>query len=608
MQKRTKTAAELEIEDCPSYNDLIETHIKLIRQMREKVSAPVDTMGCHMLADGKADPKTNRFQTLVALMLSSQTKDQITAEAMERLKKEGCTVENFITMTEKRLEDLLKPVGFYRRKAQYLKRVALILRDEYGGDIPNTFESLCSLPGVGPKMSNLALQIAFGKVEGIAVDTHVHRIANRLKWVNTNTPEQTEQSLKELLPKSEWGAINKLLVGFGQTICLPVHPKCDECISQKLCPWIDLLICLTTWPNTNRVQICPRNSNKMSGPETSDDRVAEDQAKKTDLSSKYAQWERLAKEWEIPEEGESGGVDSMFKKIYRDATDEVEKSGLKDLWALIDPIWKFEKEELVNYMAKRVVFESEDIIAFDKPFQLAVSSGPKDQAQLDRIFQLLKERIAPGIDRLYTVSPLDKSCTGVMIFAKSRLKQLELKALLAEDKFLFRFRCLCKNIPEEDKARISIPLIKVLKGSNMKLCPLIGTASRYEKVYHLNTDFKLVNECKPVHCSVVDAFVRRSLAHLVRSHLYYGLNCPIVGDQKYTKAHKASNPVLPMALSPNAMTALSLRKNDLRKMPMFMHCAVVHVPETKSQKMVLIRSEMPSFFVHALKRLRLLKK
>uniref|UniRef100_A0A183C3P0 Endonuclease III homolog n=1 Tax=Globodera pallida TaxID=36090 RepID=A0A183C3P0_GLOPA len=357
--------------------------------MREKVSAPVDTMGCHMLADGKADPKTNRFQTLVALMLSSQTKDQITAEAMERLKKEGCTVENFITITEKRLEDLLKPVGFYRRKAQYLKRVALILRDEYGGDIPNTFESLCSLPGVGPKMSNLALQIAFGKVEGIAVDTHVHRIANRLKWVNTNTPEQTEQSLKELLPKSEWGAINKLLVGFGQTICLPVHPKSSELVHT--------------------------NSNKMSGPETSGNKVAEDQAKKTDLGSKYAQWELLAKDWETQEE-ESGGVDT--KKIYRDADDEVERNGLKELWALVDPIWKFNKEELVDYMAKRVIFESEDIIAFDKPFQLAIASGPKDQAQLDRILQSLKERVAPGIDRLHIVSPLDKDCSGVIIYAK----------------------------------------------------------------------------------------------------------------------------------------------------------------------------------------------
>uniref|UniRef100_A0A183BLY6 PseudoU_synth_2 domain-containing protein n=1 Tax=Globodera pallida TaxID=36090 RepID=A0A183BLY6_GLOPA len=310
----------------------------------------------------------------------------------------------------------------------------------------------------------------------------------------------------------------------------------------------------------------------MSWPETSDDKVTEDQAKKTDLGSKYAQWERLAKEWE-PEEEESGGVDTMFKKIYRDADDEVERNGLKELWALVDPIWKFNKEELVDYMAKRVIFESEDIIAFDKPFQLAIASGPKDQAQLDRILQSLKERVAPGIDRLHIVSPLDKDCSGVIIYAKSRLKQLELKALLAEDKFLFRYRCLCKNIPREVKARISIPMIRV----------------------RLKRKFFFIG-------------ITLGLALLVRSHLYYGLNCPIVGDKKYVKAHLAPHSVLSTAISPNAMTALSLRKNDIRKMPMFMHRAVVHVPLGKcGDKTELIRAEMPPFFVHALKRLHLLK-
>ncbi|KAL3116333.1 hypothetical protein niasHT_002416 [Heterodera trifolii] len=240
MHKRKigSTKAEIEIEDCNvPIPELVQNHMKLIRQIRENVVAPVDTIGCHALADKCADPKTYRFQILVALMLSSQTKDQVTAEAMERLKKEGCTVDNFIGIADKRLEQLLNPVGFYRRKTQYLKKVASILKEQYDGDIPNSFDALCALPGVGPKMSNLAVQIAFGKVEGIAVDTHVHRIANRLGWVSTNSAEQTEQRLKELLPKSEWASINKLLVGFGQTICLPVRPKCDECADRPLCPW-----------------------------------------------------------------------------------------------------------------------------------------------------------------------------------------------------------------------------------------------------------------------------------------------------------------------------------------------------------------------------------
>jgi len=194
-------------------------------------------MGCHALADPNADPKTYRFQVLVALMLSSQTKDQITAAAMERLKSRGCSILEIIDFPETELASMLCPVGFYKRKAEYLKKTAVLLKEKFDSDIPDTMVGLCSLPGVGSKMANLALQIAFNRIEGIGVDTHVHRIANRLGWVKTKTPDQTEAKLREVLPREYWRSINKLLVGFGQQICLPVRPKCESCLNRNACPW-----------------------------------------------------------------------------------------------------------------------------------------------------------------------------------------------------------------------------------------------------------------------------------------------------------------------------------------------------------------------------------
>lgn len=122
---------------------------------------------------------------------------------------------------------------------EYIKKTSVILLDKYGGDIPKTIKELCELPGVGPKMGHICMQIAWGEVSGIGVDTHVHRICNRLEWVKkpTKTPEGTRNELEDWLPKSLWSKINYLLVGFGQEICLPRFPKCDECLNKNICPY-----------------------------------------------------------------------------------------------------------------------------------------------------------------------------------------------------------------------------------------------------------------------------------------------------------------------------------------------------------------------------------
>ncbi|XP_057891506.1 endonuclease III-like protein 1 isoform X1 [Melospiza georgiana] len=182
--------------------------------------------------------QVRRYQVLLALMLSSQTKDQVTSAAMLRLRRRGLTVDSVLQMDEESLGHIIYPVGFWRNKVKYIKQTTAILKQKYGGDIPSTVEELVQLPGVGPKMAHLAMHIAWDSVAGIAVDTHVHRISNRLQWVKkeTKSPEQTRVALEEWLPRDLWKEINWLLVGFGQQTCLPVSPRCSQCLNQDICP------------------------------------------------------------------------------------------------------------------------------------------------------------------------------------------------------------------------------------------------------------------------------------------------------------------------------------------------------------------------------------
>ncbi|KAL0127202.1 hypothetical protein PUN28_005476 [Cardiocondyla obscurior] len=216
-----------------------EVILKNIKEMRKDKTAPVDTMGCHKCADPNASPKVSRYQSLVALMLSSQTKDPVVYAAMQRLNTYGCKPDIIAATPDDVLSKLIYPVGFYKRKVGFIKRTTTTLIDKYGGDIPKTAEELCELPGVGPKMAHLCMKNAWGEVSGIGVDTHVHRISNRLNWVRkpTKTPEGTRIDLEDWLPKPLWSEVNHLLVGFGQEICLPRFPKCSECLNKDICPF-----------------------------------------------------------------------------------------------------------------------------------------------------------------------------------------------------------------------------------------------------------------------------------------------------------------------------------------------------------------------------------
>ncbi|XP_012943659.1 endonuclease III-like protein 1 [Aplysia californica] len=209
-----------------------------IIEMRKFRDAPVDSMGCDVISDVLASPKDYRYQVLVSLMLSSQTKDQVTSAAMFKLREHGCTVSNILATSDADLGSLIYPVGFWQKKIGYIKRTSEILSAKYDGDIPNTIKDLCSLPGVGPKMAHLTMKCAWGSITGIGVDTHVHRISNRLNWVRkpTKDPEDTRKALEDWLPRPYWSEINHLLVGFGQQTCLPVGPKCSTCLNKTICP------------------------------------------------------------------------------------------------------------------------------------------------------------------------------------------------------------------------------------------------------------------------------------------------------------------------------------------------------------------------------------
>ncbi len=183
------------------------------------------------LAKKKQDP----FKILISTILSARTRDSNTRKASEKLFTRYKTPQLIAEADLDILEELIKVSGFYKVKAARIKEVSKILVEEYSGEVPTDFEELINLPGVGAKTANCVLVYAF-KIPAIPVDTHVHRLSNRLGWVQTKKPNKTEQALKKLLPRDLWIDLNRLLVRFGQQICLPIHPKCEICPLNKTCP------------------------------------------------------------------------------------------------------------------------------------------------------------------------------------------------------------------------------------------------------------------------------------------------------------------------------------------------------------------------------------
>jgi endonuclease-3 len=174
------------------------------------------------------------WAVLVSTILSLRTKDDVTLESSRRLLAAAPGPAELAALSEAQVARLAYPAGFYRTKAASLKKIAAILLEQYKGSVPAGMDALLALPGVGRKTANLVLIEAFD-LPGICVDVHVHRISNRCGWLSTKTPEETEMTLRDILPKKYWKGINALLVLYGQNLCRPVSPHCSRCVIEAHC-------------------------------------------------------------------------------------------------------------------------------------------------------------------------------------------------------------------------------------------------------------------------------------------------------------------------------------------------------------------------------------
>ena len=176
------------------------------------------------------------FQILIATLLSARTQDATTHAASTRLFKRARTPRTLARVRIRDIERLIYPVSFYRNKARHVKACCEMLTQRFGGRVPRTMEELVTLPGVGRKTANLVMILAFKSRENICVDTHVHRISNRLGWVRTKEPEETEQALYRAIAQHWWPLVNLYLVTWGQNVCRPISPRCGGCAIARECP------------------------------------------------------------------------------------------------------------------------------------------------------------------------------------------------------------------------------------------------------------------------------------------------------------------------------------------------------------------------------------
>lgn len=209
-----------------------------IRAVMRRLARAIDGLEAPAIEKIAAAQQEDPFQVLIATMLSAQTRDAVTHAASTRLFRAARTPRAMLKLTAAEIEALIYPVSFYRHKAVHVLATCEQIVGRWRGKVPITLEDLLTLPGVGRKTANLVLIVAHRSAENICVDTHVHRIANRLGWVSTRTPEETEHALYVVAHRRWWPLINLYLVTWGQNVCRPVYPRCGICVVAGLCPRI----------------------------------------------------------------------------------------------------------------------------------------------------------------------------------------------------------------------------------------------------------------------------------------------------------------------------------------------------------------------------------
>ena len=212
-------------------------HIDTIFSLLREGLTPFDTP---IINRAKQELDDTPFTTLISCVLSLRTKDEVTEQASYRLLKDHNTPKKILSLSEEQIADLIYPVGFYKTKAKRLREISQTLLDEYNGKVPTDFNDLLKLKGVGRKTANIVMVYGHKHTGYIPIDTHCHRIPNRLGWVQTKTPEQTEHALKQILPAKYWDDFNDLFVTFGQHICVPISPHCSRCPIEQYCKKINV--------------------------------------------------------------------------------------------------------------------------------------------------------------------------------------------------------------------------------------------------------------------------------------------------------------------------------------------------------------------------------
>ncbi len=203
----------------------IDDIVSILKQENKKYVVPIVTI---------VSMTKSPFMVLISCLLSLRTKDKVTGEASNRLFKLADDPEKMLDLSTESIEKAIYPVGFYKTKSKRIKEICKTLLDDYGGVVPDEIDELLKFKGVGRKTANLTVTLGYGKL-GICVDTHVHRISNRLGLVTTKNPEQTEFALRKTLPKKHWLIYNDLLVTYGQNLCVPISPWCSKCKIFKCC-------------------------------------------------------------------------------------------------------------------------------------------------------------------------------------------------------------------------------------------------------------------------------------------------------------------------------------------------------------------------------------
>ena len=208
----------------------------LVARVMRTLDAIVETYGLPVVEKIAEENRADPFKVLVSTILSARTQDATTDAASRRLFARARTPRSVGGLTVTEIERLIYPVSFYRHKARHVKDACRLIVARFGGRVPATMDELLSLPGVGRKTANLVMIVAHRSPDNICVDTHVHRIANRLGWVRTRTPDETEQALYRAIERRWWSRINLYLVTWGQRVCRPIGPKCSACAICGLCP------------------------------------------------------------------------------------------------------------------------------------------------------------------------------------------------------------------------------------------------------------------------------------------------------------------------------------------------------------------------------------